>query len=51
MMNAIFIVAVGIVGFGVGITYCAYFIGTRINSICTDEEKIEFKRIMRKIYN
>ena len=51
MMNVILTVAVGIVGFGVGITYCAYFIGTRINSICTDEAKIEFKRIMRKIYN
>ena len=51
MMNVILTVGVGIVGFGIGIIYCAYFIGTRINSICTDEEKIKFKQIMRKIYN
>ena len=51
MMNVILTIAVGIVSFGVGIIYCAYFIGTRINSTCTEEEKIEFKRIMRKIYN
>lgn len=51
MMNVILTVAVGVVCFVVGITYCAHFIATRINSICTEEEKIEFKRIMRKICN
>lgn len=51
MMNVILNVVVGVVGFGIGIIYCAYFIGTRINSACTEKEKIEFKRIMRKIYD
>ena len=51
MMNVIFTVAVGIVSFGVGVSYCAYFIGTRVNAACTEEEKIEFKRIMQKTYN
>lgn len=51
MMNLIFIAIVGVTGFGLGILYCAYFIGTRINSNCTEEEKVNFKELMKKVYD